>query len=163
MDYRIFRESALAFALLLAPCIAPAAERSGRVAEGEALYGRYCSNCHAMSLRGSPHGSTLVGPVFTDKWGQVAPAQVHLQHVDGPWPGVRSHHPDPESGGGAEPTHRIGLDPVQIRSRQVRGEARGTIRHPTAPRTLQEQNEQTGSTQRADHGLCLSWRGGPGS
>jgi alcohol dehydrogenase (cytochrome c) len=76
MYRRLWRPRALAFALLLVPYAAPAAERSGQVAEGQALYGRYCSNCHAMSLRGSPHGSTLVGPVFTDKWGQATPAQL---------------------------------------------------------------------------------------
>ncbi len=67
-----------ALALLLLPGISPADEPAARIAAGEGLYVRHCANCHAMSLRGSPHGSTLVGPVFLDKWGQATPEQLFI-------------------------------------------------------------------------------------
>ena len=35
---------------------------------GKYLYNQYCSDCHAMSLRGSAHGSELVGSAFIKKW-----------------------------------------------------------------------------------------------
>ena len=35
---------------------------------GKDLYNQHCSDCHAMSLRGSAHGSELVGSAFIEKW-----------------------------------------------------------------------------------------------
>ncbi|MEJ6743588.1 MAG: hypothetical protein QNK66_02280, partial [Porticoccaceae bacterium] len=35
---------------------------------GNDLYNQHCADCHAMSLRGSAHGSELVGSVFIEKW-----------------------------------------------------------------------------------------------
>ncbi|MEJ2533774.1 MAG: cytochrome c, partial [Halioglobus sp.] len=76
MPYPFILNRLLATTLLFLPAIAPADELAGLVAAGEGLYNRHCSNCHAMSLRGSPHGSALVGPVFIDKWGQAKPGQL---------------------------------------------------------------------------------------
>lgn len=35
---------------------------------GKALYAEHCAGCHAITLRGSAHGATLIGKAFTDKW-----------------------------------------------------------------------------------------------
>ena len=36
---------------------------------GRSLYKEECAACHASSLRGSAHGSALVGPAFLSQWG----------------------------------------------------------------------------------------------
>ena len=35
---------------------------------GESLYDNHCSDCHSLSLRGSAHGSSLIGREFISKW-----------------------------------------------------------------------------------------------
>ena len=35
---------------------------------GESLYDNHCSDCHSVSLRGSAHGSSLIGKEFLAKW-----------------------------------------------------------------------------------------------
>ena len=54
----------------------PAPSPGALAARGEAVYLRHCSNCHGMSLRGSPHGNALLGPVFLDKWGEASPVDL---------------------------------------------------------------------------------------
>ena len=73
---RLSSNHILAILLSCLPGFSEAAVAPAMVAAGEALYGRHCANCHGLSLRGSPHGSTLVGPVFIDKWGQATPGQL---------------------------------------------------------------------------------------
>ncbi|HBO11461.1 MAG TPA: alcohol dehydrogenase [Halieaceae bacterium] len=53
-----------------------APDAAALASRGEAVYLRHCANCHGMSLRGSPHGNALLGPVFLDKWGQAAPVDL---------------------------------------------------------------------------------------
>jgi alcohol dehydrogenase (cytochrome c) len=40
-----------------------------QLARGDALYAQHCATCHSLNLRGSAHGSALLGPAFTDRWG----------------------------------------------------------------------------------------------
>ncbi len=35
---------------------------------GESLYDNHCSDCHSLNLRGSAHGSSLLGKEFITKW-----------------------------------------------------------------------------------------------
>ena len=35
---------------------------------GETLYDNHCSDCHSLNLRGSAHGSSLLGKDFIAKW-----------------------------------------------------------------------------------------------
>ena len=35
---------------------------------GEKLYDNHCSDCHSLNLRGSAHGSSLIGKDFISKW-----------------------------------------------------------------------------------------------
>ena len=77
---KTFPTSLLASALLVSTVAAPPSRAeavAGNVkalaSAGEAVYLRHCSNCHGMSLRGSPHGNALAGPVFLDKWGAASP------------------------------------------------------------------------------------------
>ncbi len=44
------------------------------LAQGEALYKKHCANCHAMTLRGSAHGTPLIGETFLSVWGNVSQA-----------------------------------------------------------------------------------------
>ncbi|MGL6223493.1 MAG: hypothetical protein ACRC6L_07915, partial [Steroidobacteraceae bacterium] len=39
-----------------------------QAAAGSDAYGRYCSECHHSSLRGSAHGAPLTGPAFVGRW-----------------------------------------------------------------------------------------------
>ena len=38
---------------------------------GESLYDNHCSDCHSVSLRGSAHGSSLIGKEFLVKWEKI--------------------------------------------------------------------------------------------
>ncbi len=38
------------------------------LAEGRALYQQHCAGCHGADLRGSAHGTALVGEAFLSKW-----------------------------------------------------------------------------------------------
>ncbi len=46
-----------------------AADPMAQIQSGEVLYNTHCSGCHAMSLRGSAHGTALRGAAFIDRWG----------------------------------------------------------------------------------------------
>src|SRR6056300_484152 len=39
-----------------------------RETSGETLYDNHCSDCHSLNLRGSAHGSSLIGKEFLAKW-----------------------------------------------------------------------------------------------
>lgn len=41
---------------------------SQELTKGEALYEEHCSDCHSLSLRGTAHGSSLLGEQFISKW-----------------------------------------------------------------------------------------------
>ena len=41
---------------------------SQELTKGEVLYEEYCSDCHSLSLRGTAHGSSLLGEQFISKW-----------------------------------------------------------------------------------------------
>lgn len=45
-------------------------ELSQQLSSGKALYNANCSQCHAMSLRGSAHGTALRGVAFEERWGE---------------------------------------------------------------------------------------------
>ena len=38
------------------------------VSDGESQYEEFCSDCHSLSLRGTAHGSSLIGKQFIEKW-----------------------------------------------------------------------------------------------
>ena len=40
------------------------------VDSGESQYDEFCSDCHSLSLRGTAHGSSLIGKQFIEKWGK---------------------------------------------------------------------------------------------
>ena len=40
----------------------------GEESLGESLYDNHCSDCHSLNLRGSAHGSSLLGKEFITKW-----------------------------------------------------------------------------------------------
>ncbi|MEE4250380.1 MAG: c-type cytochrome, partial [Alcanivoracaceae bacterium] len=40
-----------------------------QLSSGKSLYNANCSQCHAMSLRGSAHGTALRGAAFHERWG----------------------------------------------------------------------------------------------
>ena len=42
------------------------AEQAGN---GKKAYDEYCAECHHMSLKGTGHGTQLVGPNFLARWG----------------------------------------------------------------------------------------------
>ena len=41
---------------------------SQEVSQGEEKYEEFCSDCHSLSLRGTAHGSSLIGDQFIEKW-----------------------------------------------------------------------------------------------
>ncbi|MDA8892133.1 PQQ-binding-like beta-propeller repeat protein [Hyphomicrobiales bacterium] len=41
---------------------------SQELTKGQALYEEHCSDCHSLSLRGTAHGSSLLGEQFINKW-----------------------------------------------------------------------------------------------
>ena len=43
---------------------------SQELTKGEVLYEEHCSDCHSLSLRGTAHGSSLLGEQFISKWGK---------------------------------------------------------------------------------------------
>ena len=45
-----------------------------QVEGGRQAYGRYCAECHHVSLRGSAHGSALKGATFVSDWGSKSTA-----------------------------------------------------------------------------------------
>ncbi|MEM9760320.1 MAG: PQQ-binding-like beta-propeller repeat protein [Pseudomonadota bacterium] len=51
----------------------------------EALYETHCRTCHSASLRGSAHGSPLVGPAFVGKWSE-RPASELFDYLRGNMP-----------------------------------------------------------------------------
>ena len=53
--------------LCLIPAVA-SADATEQVRLGEALYGEHCAQCHALTLRGSAHGTALKGTGFADRW-----------------------------------------------------------------------------------------------
>ena len=46
-----------------------AAFTESQAVNGKQAYDQHCSSCHLITLRGSAHGSELVGASFMDKWG----------------------------------------------------------------------------------------------
>jgi alcohol dehydrogenase (cytochrome c) len=64
------------FAALLPETSLAAESTDALLSAGKQVYARQCSNCHAMSLRGSPHGSALIGTAFLDKWGNASAADL---------------------------------------------------------------------------------------
>ncbi|MEM6605219.1 MAG: PQQ-binding-like beta-propeller repeat protein, partial [Pseudomonadota bacterium] len=41
---------------------------SAAASSAQAIYDSQCATCHSASLRGSAHGSALIGPAFVQKW-----------------------------------------------------------------------------------------------
>ena len=67
----------LAATLCVAPAYAnaqaaslPGVYTEAQAARGKQTYDRYCSQCHAFTLRGTGHGPDLVGKRFLSQWGE---------------------------------------------------------------------------------------------
>ena len=52
----------------LIPAIGGAVTNAANLDADKELYNKHCSDCHAISLRGSAHGSELLGSAFVEKW-----------------------------------------------------------------------------------------------
>lgn len=55
--------------IMTIPAAFPAGAVATQVSTGQTLYNAHCAECHAMSLRGSAHGTALRGPAFLARWG----------------------------------------------------------------------------------------------
>jgi alcohol dehydrogenase (cytochrome c) len=66
--------------------LAFAAEAAG---QGEALYKTHCATCHSLTLRGSAHGSPLLGEAFLTQWGNTG-ADEFLEYTSTTMPPGRS-------------------------------------------------------------------------
>jgi len=41
------------------------------ITSGESQYEEFCSDCHSLTLRGTAHGSSLIGKQFIEKWEKI--------------------------------------------------------------------------------------------
>ena len=57
----------LALLLVLTPSLA-GADTPTQLNRGAGLYEKHCAQCHALTLRGTAHGTTLVSKGFIDRW-----------------------------------------------------------------------------------------------
>ena len=82
--------SAFAFAPRTAAQQAAASNWNGAFTEaqatrGDALYGRFCANCHSRDLAGGDRGPALAGPGFSAKW-SAKPVIELLGYIQGAMP-----------------------------------------------------------------------------
>ncbi len=66
---------------ILVFCLAVHAEPSAQ----QRFYNAHCSNCHGMTLRGTAHGSALIGENFLGRWGGRSSAEL-LAHTQATMP-----------------------------------------------------------------------------
>ncbi|KAA1192381.1 PQQ-binding-like beta-propeller repeat protein [Pseudohalioglobus sediminis] len=69
MIARVVAVGLLTFYLSPSALAAPPDALAAQLGSGKSLYNDRCSQCHAMTLRGSAHGTALRGSAFMDRWG----------------------------------------------------------------------------------------------